>query len=174
VDPAVTHSVNPTVAAPVVPPIYAISPVPQKLTNVGRLIALSVALACFALLATAVFLRPSATGVATHTALGFDECHFLLSTGIPCPSCGMTTSFAWFVRGHVLASFYVQPMGTLLAIAAGMTFWGGLYVAATGKPVYRRLFAELPPSYYVIAPLGFAIAAWGWKIFIHVRGIDGW
>ena len=157
-----------------VPPIYATSPVPQKLTFLGRLIALSVALGCLAVLVTAVMLEPSRAGTATHTRLGFDECQFLTTTGIPCPSCGMTTSFAWFVRGHVLASFYVQPMGTLLAAAAGMSFWGGLYIVATGKPVYRRLFAQLPASYTVLVPLGIAIAAWAWKIFIHVRGVDGW
>lgn len=164
----------PAAAAPVAPPIYATSPVPQQLSIIGRLIALGVALACFALLATAVVLAPSRAGVGTHARLGFDECQFLTTTGIPCPSCGMTTSFAWFVRGNVPASLYVQPMGTLLAAAAGMTFWAGLYVAATGKPVYRRLFAQVPPSYYVLVPLGLAIAAWAWKIFIHVRGVGGW
>ena len=166
--------VNPPAAAPIAPPIYATSPVLQRLTPVGRMIALSVSLACLGLLATAVMLPPNRAGVATHTALGFDDCQFLVTTGIPCPSCGMTTSFAWFVRGNFLASLYVQPMGTLLAAAAGMAFWGGLYIATTGKPVYRRLLAELPPVYYVIVPLGVAIAAWAWKIFIHVRGVGGW
>lgn len=156
------------------PAIYATSPVPQKLGFVGRLIALGVAAACFALLATAVMLPPNRGGVATHTAMGFDECQFLATTNLPCPSCGMTTSFAWFVRGNIAASLYVQPMGTLLATAAGMTFWAGLYIAATGKPVYRRVGAQLPASYYVLVPLALAIAAWGWKIFIHLRGVGGW
>src|SRR5688572_11984835 len=166
--------VNPHAAAPTAPPIYATSPVLQRLTPVGRIIALSIALACLALLVTAVMIPPNRTGVATHTALGFDDCQFLVTTGIPCPSCGMTTSFAWFVRGNLLASLYVQPMGTMLAAAAGMTFWGGLYIAITGKPIYRRLLAEVPAAYYVIVPLGLAIAAWAWKIFIHVRGVGGW
>ena len=146
----------------------------QRLTPLGRMIALSVAIACLAVLVTAVALEPSRAGVATHIALGFADCQFLTTSGIPCPSCGMTTSFAWFVRGNLPASFYVQPMGTLLAAAAGMAFWGGLYIAATGKPVYRRLLAELPPVYYVIVPLALGIAAWAWKIFIHVRGVGGW
>jgi hypothetical protein len=85
----------------------------------------------------------------------------------------MTTSFAWFVRGNVLASLYVQPMGTLLAFAAAVTFWAALYIAITGKPVHR-LMRTLPSSYYVLVPVGVGIAAWAWKIFIHLRGTDGW
>jgi hypothetical protein len=121
----------------------------------------------------ATTVTPSPAGHGTHTDMGFPACNFLNVTGIPCPSCGMTTSFAWFVRGNLLASFYVQPAATLLAAAAGMAFWAGLYVAATGKPVYR-LLGRLPGYYYVLLPLGLGIAAWAWKIFLHLRGIDGW
>jgi hypothetical protein len=35
--------------------------------------------------------------MATHTQLGMPPCNFVVLTGKPCPSCGMTTSFApWF------------------------------------------------------------------------------
>ena len=159
--------------AAAVPRIYAISPVPQRLGLLHRAIAAAVSLGCLAVLITAVSLRPSRTGVETHRQLGLDECQFLRTSGLPCPSCGMTTSFAWFVRGNLLASAYVQPAATLLAAAAGMTFWAGLYVAATGKPVYR-LLGRLPGYYYVLLPIGLGIAAWAWKIFLHLRGIDGW
>jgi hypothetical protein len=27
---------------------------------------------------------------------------------------------------------------------------------------------------YLVGLLGFAIAAWGWKIFLQLRGLDGW
>lgn len=156
-----------------VPAIFAISPVRQKLGPAPRVGALAVAGACLAVLITATTVTPSPMGHGTHTDMGFPACNFLNTTGIPCPSCGMTTSFAWFVRGNLLASLYVQPAATVLAAAAGMTVWGGLYVAATGKPVYR-LLGRLPGYYYVLLPLGLGIAAWAWKIFLHLRGIDGW
>jgi hypothetical protein len=156
-----------------VPRIYAISPVVQRLPIAHRLVALGVSLACIAVLITAVMIRPNHGGVETHRQLGLAECQFLRTSGIPCPSCGMTTSFAWFVRGNLAASLYVQPMGTLLAAGAGLTFWAALYIAATGKPVHR-LMRGLPGSYVVVTTMALAIAAWGWKIFIHVRGIDGW
>ena len=156
-----------------VPRIYATSPVPPRLSIPNRLVALAASLACLGVLITAIALDPSRTGMETHRQLGLAECQFLRTSGIPCPSCGMTTSFTWFVRGNVLASLYVQPMGTLLATGAACTFWAGLYIAITGKPVHR-LMRLMHPSYYVLIPVGVGIAAWGWKIFIHLRGADGW
>ena len=85
----------------------------------------------------------------------------------------MTTSFSWFARGHLPASFYVQPMGALLALAAACTVWGGAYVALTGRPLHRLVYV-LPARACLIGILGFAIAAWGWKVFIRLRGLDGW
>ena len=64
-------------------------------------------------------------------------------------------------------------MGIVLAVLCAMTLWTALYVAITGIPVTRLL--QLIPARYYIAPLmTLAILAWAWKIFIHLRGIDGW
>lgn len=156
-----------------VPIIYARSGSPDRVTLQGRLAALGVALGCLALLFTAALLTPSPDGTGSHTALGLPPCQFMQRTGLPCPSCGMTTSWAWFVRGNLPASLYVQPMGTALAVGAVFCFWTGVYVAATGRPVYRLL--RVLPSRYYFAPLAvLAICAWGWKIFIHLTGRDGW
>jgi hypothetical protein len=153
--------------------VYAISPVPRRLGLIGRWVALAIAIACLGLLITAATLPPSPAGVGSHRSLGLKRCQFLQTSGLPCPSCGMTTSFAWFVRGNLVASFYVQPMGFLLAAAAAMTFWGALYVAVTGKPAYL-LLGFIPVRYTLLPALMFGIVAWGWKIFIHLRGADGW
>jgi len=118
-------------------------------------------------------LHPSPTGEATHTELGMDECQFLARTGIPCPSCGMTTSFSFFVRGNLAASLWVQPMGTALAILTTLAFWTALYIAVTGTPV-SRLIRMIPSRYYLPPLFAWALIAWGWKIFIHLKGIDGW
>lgn len=141
--------------------------------RLARWIAFGVALGCLALLITAATLQPSPSGVGTHTALGLQRCRFLELTGLPCPGCGMTTSFAWFVRGNLLASIYVQPMGAVLAFLSGAGVWAGLYIALTGRPLHR-MFRLLPSRYIVVAFVGCAIAAWGWKIFIHLSGHDGW
>ena len=62
-----------------------------------------------------------------------------LTTGIPCPSCGMTTSFAWFYHGNLPASFYVQPAGFLAAYLTFAVGFFALYQALTARPVYRLL-----------------------------------
>lgn len=155
------------------PMVYVSAGSAARVPSWGRLLAAAVAIGCLSLLVVAAFLPPSPDGLGTHTQLGLQQCGFLLRTGLPCPSCGMTTSFAWFVRGNIVASFYVQPMGMILALLCGMSFWTSAYVAVTGRPVYR-LVSSLPPKYHLFPLLVFALMAWGWKIFIHLHGMDGW
>ena len=52
----------------------------------------------------------------THTKLGLPPCAFKDTVGLPCPSCGMTTSFALLVRGDVWNSLRANAAGTLLAL----------------------------------------------------------
>ncbi len=140
-----------------------------------RLPAGIIALGCLAVLIIASQLTPSPAGYGSHTGypLRLQSCAFMDRTGLPCPSCGMTTSFCWFVRGNLAASIYVQPMGALLAAMACCTLWGGSYVAVTGRPVYR-LLRLVPDRYYTLPLLTIAILAWAWKVLIHVKGHDGW
>ena len=160
-------------SGPVVPPIF--SPRIERVVVglYGRVVAFLVSFACLSLMIVAAHLTPNPSGMGTHTQLHLDQCQFALRTGLPCPSCGMTTSFAWLSRGNFPAAIYVQPMGAMIALAAIVTFWAGLYIAATGRAVYRLL--SLGPSrYYVPGIVALAVLAWAWKIFIHLHGIDGW
>jgi hypothetical protein len=156
-----------------VPIIYSGPPAARTLQPSARIFSLLVSVACLAVLGTAASIQPNPQGVSTHTSLGLNDCQFLARTGLPCPSCGMTTSFAWFVRGKIAASLYVQPMGTVLAAGAAITFWVALYIGITGKSI-SRLMRMIPVRYYLSPLLGWGILAWGWKIFIHLRGMDGW
>lgn len=156
-----------------VPIIYTLRPVPQRLGWPGRLLALVLALGCLAVLGVGLYLTPSPAGIGSHEGLGLEPCAFVLRAGLPCPTCGMTTSFSHFARGQVLPSFYVQPMGMVLAVTAAMVFWAGLYIAITARPAHR-LLRFVPARYYVAPALVLAIAAWAWKMWIHVRGLDGW
>ena len=156
-----------------VPIIYTPSVEPQTLTAAGRVFALAVALGALSVLVIAMRLSPSHNGTGTHLQMGFERCQFLRTTNLPCPSCGMTTSFSHFAHGNWLASLYVQPGGFVLALACGAVFWAGLYAAITASPL-QRLLRQVPAIYSVTTLLGFFIAAWGWKIFIHLKGVDGW
>lgn len=153
--------------------IYAPPTRPIRLTVGNRVVAALVALACLGLMGLALWLKPDSAGAGTHQQLGLIRCQTLSVTGVPCPSCGMTTSFAWFARGNLVASFYIQPAGCLLALGVCMTFWAALYVAATGRPVYR-LLAVIRPRWAILFGTAGVLAAWGWKIYIHAKGLDGW
>ena len=156
------------------PNIYAVAPRAELLPITRRLLAGALATACLGVLLLAARLPPSPSGVGTHRqGLGLPACNFLQTTGLPCPSCGMTTSFSWFAKGNLLASVYVQPMGAVLALLAAATVWAGAYIALTGRPAHRVL--RLLPARYTLLPLVFVgILAWGWKILIHLGGVDGW
>jgi hypothetical protein len=132
-----------------------------------------VSLTCLAMLVTAAVVKPNPTGLGTHTALGMAPCGFQQWSGIPCPSCGMTTSWAWFARGNIAASLWVQPMGTLLAVLAVFGFWGGLYIAISGRPAHQLLWL-VPGGYIARWFVTVAILAWIWKIFIQLHHLDGW
>ena len=158
----------------IAPKIYVrLNSSPTRVSGGGRLLAAGIALACLSVLVIGMVLVPSPDGVGTHRAMGLQACQFLARTGVPCPGCGMTTSFAWFARGNIEASLYIQPMGTVLAILCAGAFWGAAYVAVTGKPLYR-LAERIPQRYYLWYLPSFAIVAWAWKIWIRVHHYDGW
>jgi hypothetical protein len=156
-----------------VPIIYTPDPTRPVVSSTGRIGSLVISMAALAVLITATLLPPARAGVGTHQRMGFPACAWMATTGLPCPTCGMTTSFSHFVRGNWVASVYVQPMGFVLALLTGIAFWGGLYIALTARPIQRQL-QRLPMVWLIGAFMAIGIAAWGWKIFIHLRGIDGW
>lgn len=57
----------------------------------------------------------------THQQLGMPPCTFKSVTGLPCGSCGMSTSFALAIRGDLFHSVQANFVGTLLALF-GMAF----------------------------------------------------
>lgn len=137
------------------------------------MLAFLVATAALAMLGVGAWLSPDRSGISTHTQLGLAGCQFEVRTGLPCPSCGFTTAVTWFAHGNVLASIYTQPMGFVIALLAAVSVCTGYYVAATGRPVYRLLMF-VPGRKWLIGLLAGAIAAWAWKIAIHLTGHDHW
>jgi hypothetical protein len=158
---------------PTVPAIYARNVERPPLAMWARLAALALALACLGVLVTAARLTPNPAGVGTHSGMGLEGCRFLKRTGVPCPSCGMTTSFAWLVRGNLVASVYVQPMGAALALLTCVAFWVCLHIAITGHALHQ-VFGMIPGRYVVAPLLVLAVLAWAWKVFTHIGQRGGW
>jgi hypothetical protein len=71
--------------------------------------------------------------MATHTQLGMPPCNFVTLAGKPCPSCGMTTSFALLVRGDVAASLRANWVGSIICVLWATTLLWAAASAAWGK-----------------------------------------
>jgi len=133
-----------------------------------RLAAAIVALVAGGVLAVAASLTPDGRGFGTHQQLGMPACSSEAIWGRPCPSCGMTTAFACFVRGDLLAALRAQVLGAVLAGATLLTALGGAVMAATGVdfgPLLRRIFVDRLDWLYVMIVLG--LGSWALKMYIR-------
>lgn len=155
------------------PTIFAPPARPVRISLYGRAVSLVIAIGCLAVMVTAMGLHPSHDGIGTHQELGLLPCAMLATTGIPCPSCGMTTSFTWFFHGNLLAALYVQPAGFVAAYLTGALMLLAGYEAFTGRPIHR-LARFLSMRFWVITGLTILLGGWAWKIVIHLAGVDGW
>lgn len=136
----------------------------QRLTLRVRAALVAVAAGLAVVFAVAVLLDPyDAAGVpltmATHRQLGLPPCSFLAMTGYPCPTCGMTTSFALLVRGDVAHSARANFVGTLMAMASLIVMPWALVSAAWGRWLgVRRVEPWLYGGVFALAVL--ALLRW--------------
>lgn len=99
----------------------------------------------------ATTLEPNPEGLGTHQQLGLPPCSMRVLLGGPCPSCGMTTSFAHFVRGQFVKSAQANPAGLLLAIVCAVNIpWAGV-MAITGK--YRSGYPISELFLWTVGPI---------------------
>ncbi len=91
------------------------------------------ALGLLALLAVAAFLKPDPRGLGTHQQFGLPPCTFRFFFGRPCPSCGMTTSWAHLVRGQLIGALRASVGGTLLGMLAMVSVPWLVVSAARGR-----------------------------------------
>jgi hypothetical protein len=80
----------------------------------------------------------AALKLGTHQQLGLPECNFKAIAGVPCPSCGMTTSFTLLMRADVWNSLKANFAGTMLA-SFGLLFIPWAFASAFfGRFVFIR------------------------------------
>lgn len=108
---------------------------------------------------------PDARGHGTHEQMGLPPCSWPILYGIPCPTCGVTTSAAHLVHGEVLDAFWVQPFGASLALA-GLALAGlALYCLVRGQSLMARLLL-LPYPRIFVGAVALLLLAWG---FVYLR-----
>ena len=113
---------------------------------------------------TATRLNPYENGqprmMETHTQLGLPPCNFKVVTGLPCPSCGMTTSFALLVHGDFRNSLRANAVGTLLAIFCLAFIPWSLYSAVRGRSLFV-VSLEKAVTWIVIVFMALLLVRWG-------------
>jgi hypothetical protein len=94
----------------------------------------------------------------------FDPCGMKQRTGLPCPTCGMTTCVLAFARGALLTAFYVQPAGAFLCTLLTVGAFFALLTAILGVyfSFFDRLWVELKLKWLVAGLL--VILAAGWAV----------
>jgi hypothetical protein len=130
-----------------------------------RLLGLFVALPAAAVLATAAAIHPDARGYDTHTQLGLPPCGLLQMTGMPCPTCGMTTAFALMACGRVWAALQTQACGALLFVLTLAAALAGAVQALSGRDILHRLRFKM---WWLWALLAAVTAGWALKMGLGI------
>lgn len=114
-----------------------------------RLTWAGVAIVAATALVMAFRLTPDPSGHGTHVQLGLEPCGMVKILNMPCPSCGMTTSWAWMAHGRPFKAVATQPFGALLFCAAVASVPLSLYVNFWRRSAFA----------WLNHPWGFKIAA---------------
>src|SRR5688572_4854944 len=105
--------------------------------------------------------------MASHQSIGMPPCRFKEMAGLPCPSCGMTTSFAHLVRGDVWNSLRANWVGTGLAVFCALLIPWCLASAVRGRLLWvRRIEAALALAVGVFTVV--MLARWGLILLLTV------
>lgn len=108
------------------------------------------------MLVVARLLTPSPAGHGTHTQLGLPPCGVFAATGRPCPTCGMTTSFAHIMHGNLADAFAAHPLGPVVFLYLGL---GAVYFFTKYlfryRPVMPRPLLLWPNVVFVAGVMGY-------------------
>lgn len=154
---------TPSQPASVVPPVA----VPRRGSTPAqrRWVAALVLAASLAPLLVAAGLEPDPEGMGTHEQLGLPPCGFVTATGLPCATCGMTTSFAHAAHGQLLDAVRVQPAGAFLAVGSAMTAVVSAVALATGAALTPLASGLLNLRFFLVAA-ALVLASWAYKIVL--------
>ncbi|HEU0175376.1 MAG TPA: DUF2752 domain-containing protein [Blastocatellia bacterium] len=142
-------------------PHTALNPFEYSKSDQAKYIALG--LASSLCLITARLLQPSPRGVGTHEQLGLPPCVFLRLTGIPCPSCGLTTCFAHAARLNFYEAFVAQPFGLIIFCLTALSVPLSLYLIYSRVP-WSRLFYSTKFNRAMYVMIVLYLLSWLYKI----------
>lgn len=127
----------------------------------GRVYALIYGGVFVGLLAVTVSLVPNVrTHMGTHQQLGLPPCGFVVMTGYPCPTCGMTTAFAAVLRGQWGTAVRASLAGTVFAVLLIALSLNAAYAVLAGR--YLTLdFYRVRADWLVWGAVALILVSWG-------------
>ncbi|MBC7288489.1 MAG: DUF2752 domain-containing protein [Armatimonadetes bacterium] len=125
------------------------------------------AAAAAAVVLAAHVVEPDVRGYGTHTHVLPVECLFRRITHLPCPGCGLTTSFALAARGQWKEALRTHYLGPAAYLATWVLFFWGIF-AALGA--LRAPSEVLGRTWVIVAIAALMIAAWALRIAIALAG----
>lgn len=87
----------------------------------------------------------------------------LTLVGYPCPTCGMTTAFAYAVRGELGSAFNAQPAGLALALITVIAASLSLSIVVTGK-VWAVNWYRVSPTRVTLGAVLLVLGGWAYKL----------
>jgi hypothetical protein len=130
-----------------------------------RMVGLALAAPTGAVLAIARSLSPSPLGHSTHRQLGLGGCTILTAFGVPCPMCGMTTTFTHLAHLQPVHGTWNQPFGLVLFTLTALAFVLGALELVAPRGRWRTVLAwvDRREGRIAIGLLVGMIGGWAWK-----------
>jgi hypothetical protein len=108
----------------------------------------------------------------THKQMGLPPCTFKALTGLPCPSCGMTSSFSLLMHGDPWNSVRANFVGTMLAVFCLALIPWALVSAVRGRWALVRSL-EYVVVRLVLAFVTLLLVRWGFVVALALLSGDG-
>ena len=114
-------------------------------------------------------LTPDPAGIGTHQQLGLMECGFITMFNMPCPMCGMTTTFTHLAHFQFWEGFVNQPYGTFLFFLNIYTIYIGFLelISPNKRHVAFIRMLEKREMWTMVILGGGLILSWFYKISIY-------
>lgn len=126
-----------------------------------RLLWAAVGVAALCVLLVGRWLAPDPSGMGTHVQLGLPACAFHALTGLPCPTCGLTTSFAHMARlqftDALRAHWLGPPLFAITVAAVAICAWGCVRAMPIASVAKRLRVARLVAIIAAAAVIGWLV-----------------
>lgn len=147
------------------PPERALAWVRSESPLYARFVWLLLLAGCVTLIATAWGLKPDPRGHSTHEQLRLPPCGFYLTSGLPCPTCGATTAFAWTIQGHPWMGLKTHPFGAVAAVATvALLAASAAGIVTAGVPAIRM--SRRSSHWVVLGFMGLLVGSWIYKLLL--------